>query len=404
MTTAAALTACSAGSSAGKEGTDSAGGTIAGAPGGRANGDGGHELEALNYEVSDDRYRRWITVQQTLDTLPDLPPPPYLNPDNFSEADVSRAVNYLERSPGAVAALERAGLSARDYVLTTVALDQALVIATRPSHRRYRGLPERNAALAAAKRDSLLRVRSMVRYRVAEHATDTVDAEVIAEMAGTRAESPSLVRAESVGSGAVGAIGAGPGASPGALPAGGVLTPTSTPAVGYIPAGTQLTLRSDVRICTNKTRVGDKVTGTITTPAAGSNGAAIPAGATAAMMVTHLKRSENAADAAVIELVLQAIAFDGHVYPVYGSIASADVERMRTTTRNKDAQKVIGGAIAGAIAGQVLGKDTRATVIGAAAGAAAGTGVAAATANYDACIPTGGAIRVSLPNAVRVRV
>jgi hypothetical protein len=406
---AAALTlaACNTGSNA-REG-DSAAGAVAEGRDGRNGGAaraGGNELEALNYEVSDDRYRRWIAVQQTLDTLPDLPPPPYLNPDRFTEADVTRAINYLERNPGAVAALDRAGLTARDYVLTTIALDQALVIATRPSHPRYRGLPERNASVVAANRDSILRVRSMVRYRVAEHATDTIDAEAIAEAAAAaRAESPSLIRGESVASGGPG-TGATPGTttgvSGGAIAGAGVAT--TAPLVGYIPAGATMTLRSDGRVCTNTHRVGDKVTATVTTPVAGSNGASIPTGATAALMVTHMKRSENASEPVVIELVLQAIAFEGFAYPASGSIASADVERVRSTKRSKDVQKVIGGAVAGAIAGQVLGKDTRATVIGAAAGAAAGTGVAAATANYDACIPAGGTIRVGLPNAVRVRV
>src|SRR5439155_6362802 len=63
--------------------------------------------------------------------------------------------------------------------------------------------------------------------------------------------------------------------------------------------------------------------------------------------------------------------------------------------KNSDRKKVIGGAIAGAVIGQILGHDTRSTVIGAAAGAAAGTAVAVASTKYDACLPAGGALRVT---------
>ena len=57
-------------------------------------------------------------------------------------------------------------------------------------------------------------------------------------------------------------------------------------AVGSIPAGATLTANSSARVCTNTNNVGDHVTATIANAVTGSNGAAIPAGATL----------ENAAD------------------------------------------------------------------------------------------------------------
>ena len=91
---------------------------------------------------------------------------------------------------------------------------------------------------------------------------------------------------------------------------------------------------------------------------------------------------------------MKSVAFGGKTYPVSGTVASADVERVRNQPKNKDAQKVATGAVVGAIAGQIFGKSTKSTIIGAAAGAAAGAGVAAATSNYEGCVPDGGAIAV----------
>jgi hypothetical protein len=63
--------------------------------------------------------------------------------------------------------------------------------------------------------------------------------------------------------------------------------------------------------------------------------------------------------------------------------------------KNADRRKVVGGAVAGAVLGQIMGRNTKATVIGAAAGAAAGTAAAVASRKYDACLPAGGAVRVT---------
>src|SRR5688500_5924602 len=109
-----------------------------GCGGGRSEGDtsvaagdaGGIEVDALNYEVTADRYQRWVAAQGALDAIQGLPEPPALDPSRFTTADVDRAVRYLESDARARAALARAGLTARDYVLTTLALDQALVAST----------------------------------------------------------------------------------------------------------------------------------------------------------------------------------------------------------------------------------------------------------------------------------
>lgn len=133
-----------------------------------------------------------------------------------------------------------------------------------------------------------------------------------------------------------------------------------------IAAGSTINLTSGSRVCTNTHKAGDKFTATVAEAVTGTNGAVIPAGATAVVQVTSVKRSENANDAAQIGLVVQSISINGKSYPVDATIASAQVDRVRESTKGNDTKKVVGGAVIGAIAGQILGKDTKSTVIGAA--------------------------------------
>ena len=136
----------------------------------------------------------------------------------------------------------------------------------------------------------------------------------------------------------------------------------------------------------------------------GSNGATIPAGATVKLEVTQLKRSENIKDNIVMEFAVQSVSFGGRTYQVHGSVANADIERVRNQPKDKDVQKVVGGAVLGAIAGQILGKNTKSTVVGAAAGAAAGAGVAGATSNYEGCLPDGGSLTVTINSPLQVKI
>ncbi len=174
--------------------------------------------------------------------------------------------------------------------------------------------------------------------------------------------------------------------------------------VGTIPSGTSLALKSNARVCTNTYTVGQTFTASLANAVSGSNGATIPAGADVTLEVTNLKRSENVNDKIVMEFAVKSVSFGGKTYPVSGTVSNADVERVRNQPKSKDAQKVATGAVVGAIAGQIFGKSTKSTIIGAAAGAAAGGGVAAATSNYEGCVPDGGAIAVELSAPLQVRV
>jgi hypothetical protein len=150
-------------------------------------------------------------------------------------------------------------------------------------------------------------------------------------------------------------------------------------AVGVIPSGTSLSLRSDARVCTNTYQPGQTFTATVANAVTGSNGATIPAGSTVTLEVTSLKHSENVNDKIAMEFAVKSVNVGGHTYAVNGSVADAQIDRVRSTSKGDDTKKVVGGAVLGAIAGQILGRSTKSTVIGAAAGAAAGAGAVRTT-------------------------
>jgi len=182
-------------------------------------------------------------------------------------------------------------------------------------------------------------------------------------------------------------------------------TPSGNAArVGTIAAGSTLNLASTSTICTNTNKVGQHFTATVTNAVTGSNGAVIPAGATADVEVTELKRSENANDNVVMGFRVVSVRFGGHTYPVSATTSYAQVSKVRNQPKSKDIQKVVGGAAIGAIAGQILGRSTKATVIGAAVGGAAGAGAAVATANYEGCVNSGGRITATLNSSTQVNI
>lgn len=349
-----------------------------------------------DYEVTDERYRQWVAAQRALDALPDLPPPPRLDTWRVTQGDIDRAVGYLEGQPRAREALARAGLSARDYVLTTVALDQALVVAGGPSRARA-APPRRTVDVAAQHRADLEQIWRDRRFRIAESDTGAVAAPTLPAAARADSAARTAVRRDSLARDSVTrAASARDTATRVAVSASPRAEPT-----GVIPAGSAMLLQSDQRVCTNTNKVGDRFTATVTDPVPGSDNAVIPAGAKATLTITKLERSKGINDPITVGFDVSSISFGGITYPVEAEVTSAKVNRVRSG--KNDAQKVAGGAILGAIAGQVLGRDAQSTVIGAAAGAAAGTAAAAATATYDGCIPTAGAIKIVLQDTVRVR-
>lgn len=173
-------------------------------------------------------------------------------------------------------------------------------------------------------------------------------------------------------------------------------------ALGTVSVGSSMSFYAGQKICTNTNAVGDKFTAQIAEPVQGSNGAVIPAGASAVVEITSLKRSERSGDNIEIGLRVESITFNGKSYPVTSEVSYAQVEKVQGES-NVGSGAVKGAAI-GAILGQILGRRTKSTVIGAAGGAAAGAVIAARNAKVDGCVPSGGRITVKLTQPLVVQV
>ena len=179
-------------------------------------------------------------------------------------------------------------------------------------------------------------------------------------------------------------------------------SPAPAPAAGVIGSGSRVGMATNSRVCTVNLLPGDKVTATVTSGIAGSNGASIPAGATVVLEVASVDRGDPIENTR-IQFRVRSVDVNGEPYAVSGEIASlGSLERVQAESAN-DKQKVIGGAVAGAVIGRIFGHSTKATVIGAAAGAAAGTVAAKHGQESDACLPQGSPMRMTISRDIVVR-
>jgi Glycine zipper 2TM domain len=143
-------------------------------------------------------------------------------------------------------------------------------------------------------------------------------------------------------------------------------------------------MTTSARICTSN-RPGDKLVARVS-ESSGPGASKIPPGSTVVLEVAQIQYDNAHPENSQI------------VYPGTGATATSagGLEKIATNSKSSDMKKVAAGAIAGAILGQVLGKSTKGTVIGAAGGAAAGAAVAGATRKYEACLPAGAPLHVTL--------
>jgi YmgG-like glycine-zipper protein len=183
-----------------------------------------------------------------------------------------------------------------------------------------------------------------------------------------------------------------PASAPAVVPA-----PAAAPAHAEIGSGTGFALTSGGKVCTSSLP-GDKLVATLNSDVTGSNGAVIPAGSSVVLEVASVNNGQNG-DNAQINFRVRSIVVGDKTYTV-----AADVTPLGTMQRTKvenpdqnaDKKKVIGGAIIGGILGQVIGHNTKGTIIGAAAGAATGAAAAKMGEKYEACMPAGSPIRLTL--------
>lgn len=91
---------------------------------------------SLRFSITSERYKQWDAAQRGLDRGIAARFGALLEPASPSERSIARAVELLESEPRARHAIERAGMSVRDFVVTTVALEQEMRLRGQGSTRQ----------------------------------------------------------------------------------------------------------------------------------------------------------------------------------------------------------------------------------------------------------------------------
>ena len=83
----------------------------------------------LHFVITSQRYKQWEAARAGLSRSVVARFGEILQPKSPTQRSIDRAVAYLESNPSARQAIERTGMSVRDFVLMTVALEQEMRLA-----------------------------------------------------------------------------------------------------------------------------------------------------------------------------------------------------------------------------------------------------------------------------------
>ncbi len=139
-----------------------------------------------------------------------------------------------------------------------------------------------------------------------------------------------------------------------------------------IPAGTQLTVRLNEPLDSERNQVGDQFHGSLGAPIVIDDETVIPIGADVTGRVAAVQSAGRFAGSSLLTLELNSLSVNGKTY----NVQTNQWSRQGKGEGKNTAVKAGGGAALGAIIGG-LASGGRGAAIGAAAGGAAGTGVAA---------------------------
>jgi len=148
--------------------------------------------------------------------------------------------------------------------------------------------------------------------------------------------------------------------------------PPPPPKKFTIPAGTQLTVRLNDGLDTERNQVGDAFHATLGAPIVMDDQTVIPSGADIVGRVVDVKSAGRFAGNSVLTLELNSLSVNGRTY----NIQTNQWSRQGKGEGKNTAVKAGGGAAVGAIIGGLAGGG-KGAAIGSVAGAGAGTGVAA---------------------------
>jgi hypothetical protein len=164
-----------------------------------------------------------------------------------------------------------------------------------------------------------------------------------------------------------------------------------------IPSGTQLSIRLNQELDSEKAQVGDVFKGSLSAPVTLDDQTVIPTTADVEGRVVDVKSAGRFAGQSVLTLQLTRLLMNGRSYGIQTNQWSKSGNGRGKST----ATKVGGGAAVGAILGGIFGGG-KGAAIGAAAGAGAGTGVSAATKGQQILLKPESVIGFTLENPLTV--
>jgi len=174
--------------------------------------------------------------------------------------------------------------------------------------------------------------------------------------------------------------------------------PTPTPVQKItVPAGTQLSIRLNDEVNSEKAQVGDVFHGSVSSPVSIGDETVIPTTADVEGRVVDVKSAVRFAGQSVLTLELTKLTMNGRSY----SLQTSQWSKSGNGRGKSTAAKVGGGAAVGAVLGGIFGGG-KGAAIGAAAGAGAGTGVSAATKGQQIILHPEAIIAFQLTNPVTV--
>jgi BON domain len=159
-------------------------------------------------------------------------------------------------------------------------------------------------------------------------------------------------------------------------------SPPPPPKKVTIPAGTQLTIRLNAPLDSERNQVGDTFHGSLSNPIVLDGETVIPSGADVVGRVADVKSAGRFAGHSVLTLELTSLSVNGRTY----NLQTNQWTRAGNGEGKNTATKVGVGTAAGAILGGIFGGG-KGAAIGAATGAGAGTGVAAAKKGQQIQLP-----------------
>jgi hypothetical protein len=133
----------------------------------------------IDFRINEDNFARWSEAQSNLEELPRSA----INGTVRTGSNaVDRAIARLESSPRARRAIERAGLSVRDYVLETIALAQATEAAQTGRSLSPAPIPPENSRFVQRYAARVLRARAAARVARAEEESYDMQSDTADEM------------------------------------------------------------------------------------------------------------------------------------------------------------------------------------------------------------------------------